>query len=150
MLTIGQIEDVEKHKEDYDEIWWIVHSPQEEPTDIRIKIVPQLAPGDGLFCRYREAYHAGIYDINYFETVYAPQFLKELRNNSEALNILSSLCDEASKKDIVLCCYCQDEKICHRSIIAGVLLGMGADIRADKKYLRYYQMLACVFRDGSF
>ena len=40
----------------------------------------------------------------------------------------------------MLGCYCETEAMCHRSIIAGILLGMGAEINTRQEYLNYYKL----------
>ena len=66
--------------------------------------------------------------------------IAELAKNKEAEADLNYLCRESSRKNIVLGCYCEDEELCHRSIIAGILLGMEAQIKAEQEYLKYYEL----------
>ena len=41
----------------YDEVWWIVRSPDSPPEEE--KLVQSLAPSSELFLKYRKAFHAG-------------------------------------------------------------------------------------------
>ena len=68
-----------------------------------------------------------------------PWFLKNLEKNLEAQERLEYLCKESRTKKIALCCYCEDESLCHRSIIAGILLGMGAVIETKEAYRKYFE-----------
>lgn len=128
---------------DYDEVWWIVHSPDCLPQ--KEKLVQSLAPSRELFLKYREAFHAGQFGSEFFQTIYVPQFITELSKNKEAEANLDYLCRESSRKNIVLGCYCEDEALCHRSIIAGILLGMGAEIQTNQEYRKYYKMFQKYF-----
>ena len=55
---------------------------------------------------------------------------------------LEKLCEISRHKDIFLACYCAVEALCHRSIIAGILLGMGAQIKTDDSYIKYFELLS--------
>lgn len=135
MLRVGNYLELDKNQ--YDENWLIVRKPDELPGFV--KYVPALSPSPELFRKYRDAFHVGAFNQEFFEQVYVPQFLKELIENTEALSILQSLASVSKEKDILLACYCDVESMCHRSIIAGILLGMGAEIDAEPKYLKYYE-----------
>ena len=84
-------------------------------------------------------FHAGRFGTEYFQNVYVPWFLKDLEKNLEAQERLEYLCKESRMKRIALCCYCEDESLCHRSIIAGILLGMGAEIETKEEYRKYFE-----------
>lgn len=134
MLKVGNISQLNEHQ--YDENWLIVRKPDEIPA--YVKHVPRLSPSPELFRKYRETYHAGEFNQEFFEQVYAPQFLKELAEDEQAIEILDELVAASYEKDIFLACYCEDESMCHRSIIAGVLKGMGAKIETDYGYRTYF------------
>ena len=135
MIKIGCISQI--NSDDYDEVWWIVRSLHKEPG--REKYIPELSPSKELFRSYRNVFHAGQFNEEYFMTIYVPQYLQELVVNKEAVHILSLLKEESLQKNIMLGCYCENEKLCHRSIVAGILLGMGANIETDVRYLKYYK-----------
>lgn len=123
---------------DYDEVWWIVRSPDSLPQEE--KLVQSLAPSRELFLKYREAFHAGQFGQEFFKNIYVPQFIAELSKNKDAKEDMAYLRREGSRSKIVLGCYCEEEALCHRSIIAGVLLGMGAEIDTSAEYRKYYEM----------
>ena len=122
----------------YDEAWWIVRSPDSPPKEE--KLVQSLAPSRELFLKYRKAFYAGQFGPEFFQKEYVPQFIAELSKNEEAKAEMEYLCKEGSRRSIVLGCYCENEILCHRSIIAGILLGMDADIQADPEYRKYYEL----------
>lgn len=136
MIHIAQIQNI--CAPDYDEVWWIVRSPDNPPKEE--KLVQALAPSRELFRKYRDAFHAGQFNAEFFKNKYIPQFLGELSENPEAGKVLEYLCRKSRSKNIVLGCYCENEKLCHRSIIAGILLGMGAQIETEQEYLKYYEL----------
>lgn len=136
MIRIKRIPDISTTE--YDEVWWIVRSPDNPPKEE--KLVQSLAPSIELFQKYREAFHAGRFDTEFFQKKYIPRFLKDLAENQEARKDLEYLCEKSRTEDIALGCYCENEKLCHRSIIAGILKGMGAQIEAEQEYLMYYKL----------
>ncbi len=139
MITTGCIPKI--NPDDFDEVWWIVRSPDTIPVKEKlVLLVSELAPSPELFRDYRQAFHAGRFGTEYFQNVYVPWFLKDLEKNLEAQERLEYLCKESRTKRIALCCYCEDESLCHRSIIAGILLGMGAVIETKEEYLKYIEM----------
>lgn len=136
MIKIGCIAQI--NSDDYDEVWWIVRVPQKEP--VNEKHVPELSPSKQLFKDYRDVFHAGRFNEEYFLTVYVPQYLRELVANKQAMHILNLLHEESLRKSIILGCYCESEMLCHRSIVAGILLGMGAEIETEEEYIKYYYL----------
>lgn len=141
MIKTGCISQI--NSDDYNEVWWIVRSPQREPENE--KHVPELSPSEGLFKEYRRVFHARKFDEEYFQTIYVPRYLQELAVNKQAIHMLNFLHDESLRKNIVLGCFCECERLCHRSIVAGILLGMGAEIETEVKYLKYYKMFRRIF-----
>lgn len=138
MITTGCIPKI--NPDDFDEVWWIVRSPDTIPVKEKlVSLVSELAPSPELFWDYRQAFHAGRFGTEYFQNVYVPWFLKDLEKNLEAQERLEYLCKESRTKKIALCCYCEDESLCHRSIIAGILLGMGAVIETKEEYRKYFE-----------
>lgn len=136
MIYIDQIPNI--YISDYDEVWWIVRSPDSPPKEE--KLVRSLVPSKELFLRYRKAFHAGQFGPEFFQKEYIPQFISELSKNEDAKVDLDYLCREGSRRNIVLGCYCENEALCHRSIIAGILLGLGVEIDTSTEYRKYYEM----------
>lgn len=135
MIYIGTIRDVSNN---YDENWLIVRSAKSIPRFS--EQVVDLSPSSSLFYSYLNAKKAGIWNEQWFADNYVPQFIREIKSNPNAINLLGKLYHDSFTKDIVLCCYCPDEKLCHRSIIAGLLLGSGANISCDLDYIKYWNM----------
>lgn len=122
----------------YDENWMIVRSAKNIPE--YAKQVVDLSPSTDLFFKFRKAANNNEFNDKWFESVYVPQFIKELKNNDNAIKLLAQLWDDSKSKNIYLCCFCSNESICHRSIIAGILLGSGAQIECNKEYIKYWDM----------
>lgn len=126
----------------YDEIWAIVRSMKSQSNTI--KQVIALAPSENLFHKYLTLKKEHVWNKQMFDNVYVPQFMSEMFNkiSSDALNYLYAQ-DKMGKK-ICLVCFCPDEKLCHRSIIAGLLQGTGCNVITDTKtdYSDYYRLWA--------
>ena len=137
IIYTGCIPKIDETK--YDEVWWIVRSPDKIPTTE--KLVQELSPSKEVFKAYRKAFHLGIFDEEYFQTVYVSDFLDDLIKNQSALEKLGWLCEKSREKNIILGCYCEEEALCHRSIIAGILLGMGAKIETKAEYIKYFKKM---------
>lgn len=50
-------------------------------------------------------------------------------SRKESLSILHKLAEDSYNENIALCCYCDDEKICHRSIVGGYTEGYEGEYR---------------------
>lgn len=136
MIHIVNIAEMSK---DIGENWMIVRAPDELLP--YAKHVPELSPSPALFEEYRKVYLAGTFGEDFFDHVYVPRFLKDLSTSDKALALLNELTKNSPDKNYYLGCYCENERLCHRSIIAGILKGMGATIDTKDEYLKYYQML---------
>lgn len=105
--------------------------------------MPVLSPSWDLFGRYRNAVKNGTWNEDFFQSIYVPQFLQEMKYPAarRALNGIY-LADKQSRR-MALVCFCNDESLCHRSILAGLLQGVGCDVTTPtgKDYSRYYEML---------
>lgn len=102
---------------------------------------PLLAPSSDLFNRYLLLRYGGKWNKDTFDSIYVPQFLRELKANRPALDKLNEIYKSSKSIDIALCCFCTDEALCHRSIIAGLLQGVGCDVVTHNgDYSKYYKM----------
>lgn len=131
MVTILRIQDVDYEK--YSEVWAIVRSLKY--ANPRIKHVPELSPSWGLFNMYLRLKEAGNWNEETFRSMYVPQFLKEMKGKvqQQLLNELFS-----ANKSIALVCFCEEEELCHRSIIGGMLQGAGLDVKGLHRDYGYY------------
>ncbi len=124
---------------DYDEVWAIVINLKNNYG--RYKQVSELAPTQGLYSWYWNEKQHLRWGKEEFDNDYLPRFIKELSKEGEMrLKELKSLDEEG--KNIALLCFCENEALCHRSIIAGILQGMGVNVRTQtgNDYSRYYEM----------
>ena len=137
MIYIGKVADM---SDSFDENLMIVRSPDEIPPFA--KHIPLLSPSPELFACYKNALKQGLFIKQWFDQKYVPRFISELSENIEAMAYLEKLCEISRHKDIFLACYCAVEALCHRSIIAGILLGMGAQIKTDDSYIKYFELLS--------
>lgn len=120
MLYTGSIRDIDKTK--YDEIWIIVRSLGNISTGENVYHVPQLSPSYNLFYDYRNWVKQGIWCKKQFNDVYKPRFLEEMKSDTaqQYLNLLRESC---KTKDILICCFCNEESMCHRSIVKELIEG---------------------------
>lgn len=137
MVTICNIKDI--HPEDYDETWAIVRSYKS--TVQGVKQVDALSPSWDLFKKYRNLVQNGTWGEESFKQVYVPQFIQEMTQD-EPKKLIEQICrDDREGKNICIFCYCTDEMLCHRSIIAGILQGYGCSVNGvQNDYTMYYDM----------
>lgn len=143
MIDIRRIDNTLRYDE-YDHIFMIVRSSK--INNPHIVQMPELAPSDQLFFTYRQWVKDDNWNQDTFDEKYVPWFLRDLIVNPqsrEALNRLYQMDQEG--KRICLLCYCGLETMCHRSIIAGLLQGVGANVRMlpvdnsfSRDYTKYY------------
>ena len=139
-IHIVRISDLDRNK--YDRNIAIVRSMRSKSD--WIEQMPELSPSKELFFEYRRLAEQGAWDEDAFQQTYVPRFLSEM-TGPDARSQLNQLYAESrfNGKEIALACFCTDETLCHRSIIAGLFQGAGADVRIASKadYSRYYDML---------
>ena len=136
MIKIGRISDIST---DFDENWLVVRSLKAVPPHALHE--PRLSPSRRLFHSYLDAKAEGKVDAEWFQRVYVSAFLRELASDRANMLLLDQLYRDSFTKDILLACFCADEALCHRSILAGLLAGVGADIDCGAGYLKYFGML---------
>lgn len=114
MIYTGSFKDISSN---YDEIWLIVRSLKFVPqVNTNVFHVPQLSPSPELFKSYLSWKNQGLWNKNTFENFYKPRFLKEMEGE-DAQKVLNLLINKASTKNILLVCFCNDESMCHRSLV---------------------------------
>lgn len=149
MLSIANINNI--NPQDYDIIYIVMRSIDSIPAEIKylsnIKWLPELSPSKELFWWYRNTKKAGEWTESCFEKEYVPQFLKEMHSELARhwLNTIYVNEQQNPEKQIVLCCSCTMEKMCHRSILAGLFEGVGISIcneygRPMRCYEKYYKL----------
>ena len=155
MIYIKSIRNVKY--DDHDEVWAIVRKWKDR-DNANIKHVPELSPSCQLLNEYLNARDNGNFGERYFQTSYVPTFINEIFNNKNARTRLNELVKlDKAGKNICLVCFCQDESLCHRSIIAGLLMGCGCNVMTELpdqsiakheyiKYYHYYRQLDCPLR----
>ncbi len=118
MLFTGSIKEMNPSK--YDEVWICVRSLGNVKTGGNVYHVPQLSPSTDLFYAYLSWKKQGIWSKEQFDNVYAPRFLKEMESK-DAQTYLNLLKEKIKTKNICICCFCDDESLCHRSLIKKLL-----------------------------
>lgn len=138
MIAIKSIRNV-RYKE-FDEVWAIVRS-MKNPSKY-IKHVPDISPSLNLFFKAKRLMKENKWNKQTFNEIYVPQFLQEM-NTQLAYDTLNKIyqIDKTNGK-LCLVCFCPDETMCHRSIIAGILQGVGCDVHTEinADYRKYYEL----------
>lgn len=138
MITITNIRNT--NFADYDEVWAIVRSLRNPG---KMKHVPELSPSWKLFRTYLALRDVGKWNKTAFQNNYVPVFLKDMQNEV-AHRKLSELIDlDKHGKRICLFCYCPDETLCHRSIVAGILQYAGIQVCGVQGDYSQYGKMAC-------
>lgn len=129
MITITNIRNL--HPNTHDESYVIVRSlkfPIQGAHQLAV-----LSPSTNLFYKYLNLQKQGHWNEQTFNDIYVPDFLAQIRNDKNALQVLTNLvAKDKAGSDIALACFCSNETLCHRSIIAGMLYNMGAAIQTDE------------------
>lgn len=123
MITITNICNI--NYADCDEVWAIVRSLKYPG---RLKQVAELSPSWDLFKKYLALREDGRWNEESFKNVYVPVFLKEMQNAAARKKMAELTALDRQGKRICLACFCPDETMCHRSIIAGILQHSGIQV----------------------
>lgn len=139
MIYIGQFGEPEIRKPIYQKRYAVVRSykhPSALFTQLSI-----IAPSTDLFYKCQELKQQKNWNESTFAEIYIPNFLKQMHGEKEAA-VLNNLFHTSETENIVLACFCHDEIHCHRSILAGLLQGAGADVRTltNTDYSKYWGM----------
>lgn len=124
MITITNMRNI--NYASYDEVWAIVRSLKNPG---RMKQVAELSPSWHLFKQYLGLRNAGKWNASAFQEIYVPTFLKEMQAESAHKKLAELINLDKQGKHICLACFCPDEALCHRIIIAGILQHAGIQVR---------------------
>lgn len=137
MITITNIRDIEFEK--YDAVWAIVRSSKRlNFNNQKFRHVPILSPSWDLFKYFIQLRNNNSWDVSTFQNNYVPLFLNEMCGQAQQRKLHELCFLDSIGKSIALVCFCQDEELCHRSIIAGILQSKGVLVNGVKKDYRFY------------
>lgn len=145
MIIICSLDNIQ-HVE-ADEVWIVMRSIRNLPPGIlhdpKTRICQELSPSLKLLNWTLQQKKMFAFTQEVFDKKYVPQFLEEMRT-IEAKNVLNQLYVENKTKRIALVCSCKTERICHRSILAGLFIGAGCEVTNEfgqdlKKYEKYWE-----------
>lgn len=136
MIFLGSVYSV--NAKEFDEVWAIVRSPGDRIKNF--KWVPELSPSSNLFDKFNELKNKHEWNRNSFDNIYVPQFLNEMKDMSARAKLNELYVKSKAGKKICLVCFCYNEYMCHRSIVAGLLQGVGCDVKVNNDYSKYYDM----------
>jgi uncharacterized phage-like protein YoqJ/uncharacterized protein YeaO (DUF488 family) len=140
-ITFGTLRDITA---EYDEVWCIVRSLKNMPSAMRegqiVRHVPDLSPSSDLFHKYLKWKKTGCFNHEKFVNEYVPVFLEEM-HSIKAVKALNFLYAIGKEKNVLCVCYCPTEELCHRSIICGLLQGVGGvEVHNSNDYKLYYEL----------
>ena len=167
-IIIGNMKSLNMH---YDELWFIMRSMdwfyKKKLTGSRfkkysdtefnqsnyrllmqpnVKIIDELSPSKDLYSVFMSLKVNGDWNMDVFLKKYVPRFLKEMSSQQDSKDRLNQLWElDRQGKTILLVCACQEENMCHRSIVAGLLHGVGCNVQSAfgndiSRYGIYYKM----------
>lgn len=143
MIYITNRYDKRLYEEKWDYDLAIVRFSKKPARESEIQVTA-LSPSTGLLGWVNDMKEQGKWSELLFNLVYVPSFLKEMQEPSarKALNRLYAL-DKEGKK-IALTCFCKEEELCHRSIVGGLLKGVGCNVvmASGNDYSKYFEMYA--------
>lgn len=138
MISIKSISNI--NYEDYDKIFAIVRNMKNKNEHIAQANV--LSPSYDLLNTAKSLEKDGMWNKDTFNSVYVPRFIEELRSSEAAKKAFDYLVGmDAEGHNVALGCFCVNEDTCHRSIVGGILKGMGAKVsfeKEDNDYEKYY------------
>lgn len=114
--------------EHFDEVYAIVRSMQKPISNVQQ--LRALAPSLNLFLEQQSMKKAGRWNSATFKSWFAPAFLKDM-NSVVSIQVLDALVERSETKEIALVCYCGNETLCHRSLIAGLLQKHGVKVDTE-------------------
>ena len=93
------------------------------------------------FLTYRKLIKYCKWNKDSFDKYYVPKFLQQMQGREEK-DALNQLYVMSKTQNILLVCFCENEDLCHRSIIAGLLSGAGAEVQTSSghNYDKYWDM----------
>ena len=118
MIYLDSMKNIKNYEGKVSKVWCIVRSLKFPPRLNHAEIiqVSDLSPSYNLFKTYLDLRNKGAWNQSSFDTIYRPQFLRELSENQNAMQLLNTLAK--SDENILLLCFCENKNTCHRNIIA--------------------------------
>lgn len=127
MVTVTNIRNIDCAA--HDEVWAIVRSLRYPG---KMRHVPELSPSWALFKQYLTLRDTGKWNNDSFNNIYVPVFLKEMQTATARKKLTEIVEMDKQGKRICLACFCDDEAMCHRSIVAGILQYAGITVQGVK------------------
>lgn len=116
----------------FDESYAIVQSMKNINTPW-LQQLSTLAPSRDLFYQYLRLKQAGRWNKETFRDIYVPRFLWEMTAPEAKAMLQALVIKDKQGTNIQLCCFCTDPDLCHRTIIAGLLQGLKADVHTPSE-----------------
>lgn len=138
MIKLGYTQTV--HKYIFDKAYVVMRSPKNLSRPVNGKNIfwlPELSPDQSLFPDYLFWRRVGEWDEEKFASEYVPRFIRQLSGKEEREALARIKAESDAGLTVYLLCSCLDEKMCHRSILAGYLQIAGCQT-ACRDYTKYF------------
>lgn len=140
MIIIGNISEIEPEVEIFDgtlvkldEIYGIVRNTKNKTW---LKNIPDLSPSNELYNYYLKEKKNFTWTLDKFKNIYLPWYMKDILNTKITFD---------KNKNIFLGCFCQNETLCHRSILGVYLELLGYSVVSTsndmKRFLEYKELV---------
>lgn len=130
MILLGSIRDfTEDINKQVDEVWVVTRGKMTLKSRGRQVVVKELAPSGDLLRKYIWLREQGMWNDETFRSDYVPKYLEEMLTEEARLK-LNELYSVSKDKVIYIVCFCHDESLCHRSILGGLMQGVGVEVES--------------------
>lgn len=140
MIIIGNIGEIDTKISLYneeiikvDEVYGIVRNVKNKTW---LKNIPDLSPSNELYNYYLKEKNAFRWTSDKFKSVYIPWYMKDIKDTPISFD---------KNKNIFLGCFCQNEFLCHRSVLGVYLELLGYKVVSTsndmEKYKEYKEIL---------
>lgn len=138
MIKLGYVQAL--HRYTFDKAYVVMRSPKNLSLPVNGKSIiwlPELSPDKSLFSDYLSWRRLGEWGEEKFTSEYVPRFIEQLSGREEQDALATIRAESDAGLTIYLLCSCLDEKMCHRSILAGYLQAAGCQTECPD-YTTYF------------
>lgn len=141
MVTIGRVGEFKVT--DYDYVCYITRSVRNQIAGTYV--IKDLSPSPELFNLYLTWKRQGRWNRQMFLDEYLWRFTRDMEQGNGGIGVkkMRQIAELSKYKNIALMCFCEDEFMCHRSIVGQWLIEMGAEVKGLRR--EYPEYLDWIF-----
>lgn len=120
--------------------WAIVRSYKNPLRGITQMV--DLSPTKELFGKYLQWKSQGVWNHDTFRNLYVPEFMETTIATEAAMKALKLIRTmDTNGTGIAIGCFCENENMCHRAVVGGILEGLGCDVRYPREvsHIEFYE-----------